>query len=129
MANAYFLVLASLQTIPEITNTFGVPTILLPLSVVVIVDAVFAVLEVRAVVNVVAFFTIISFRLVYAVQLNKTNLRRMAVHAFVSRFWIVLVFAPAESEKSRTLDSLGIFWASIQLSAPFGHRSHSVGFF
>lgn len=47
MANAYFLVLASLQTIPEITNTFRVPTILLPLSVVVIVDAVFAILEVR----------------------------------------------------------------------------------
>ncbi|CAN0494049.1 unnamed protein product [Ectocarpus sp. 12 AP-2014] len=45
MANAYFLVLASLQTIPEITNTFRVPTILLPLSVVVIVDAVFAILE------------------------------------------------------------------------------------
>lgn len=49
MANAYFLVLASLQTVPEITNTFRVPTILLPLSVVVIVDAVFAILEVREV--------------------------------------------------------------------------------
>lgn len=48
MANAYFLVLASLQTIPQITNTFGVPTILLPLSVVVIADAIFAILEVRA---------------------------------------------------------------------------------
>lgn len=46
MANVYFLVLASLQTIPEITNTFRVPTILLPLSLVVIVDAVFAILEV-----------------------------------------------------------------------------------
>lgn len=46
MANAYFLVLASLQTIPEISNTYNVPTILLPLSVVVIVDAVFAILEV-----------------------------------------------------------------------------------
>ena len=48
MANAYFLVLASLQTIPEITNTFRVPTILMPLSIVVIVDAVFAILEARA---------------------------------------------------------------------------------
>lgn len=46
MANVYFLVLASLQTVPEITNTFRVPTILLPLSLVVIVDAVFAILEV-----------------------------------------------------------------------------------
>lgn len=46
MANAYFLVLASLQTIPAITNTFGVPTILLPLSIVIIVDAFFAIIEV-----------------------------------------------------------------------------------
>lgn len=46
MANAYFLVLASLQTIPEITNTFRVPTILLPLSAVIIVDAFFAIVEV-----------------------------------------------------------------------------------
>lgn len=46
MANAYFLVLASLQTIPAITNTFGMPTILLPLSVVIIVDAFFAIIEV-----------------------------------------------------------------------------------
>lgn len=46
MANVYFLVLASLQTVPAITNTFQVPTILLPLSAVVIVDAIFAIIEV-----------------------------------------------------------------------------------
>ncbi|CAM9633123.1 unnamed protein product, partial [Discosporangium mesarthrocarpum] len=47
MANVYFLVLAALQTIPSITNTLGVPTILLPLCIVVIVDGVFAILEAR----------------------------------------------------------------------------------
>lgn len=47
MANVYFLVLASLQTIQEISNTFGMPTILLPLSIVVLIDAVFAILEAR----------------------------------------------------------------------------------
>ena len=45
MANVYFLVLASLQTIRAISNTFGVPTILVPLSIVVMVDALFAILE------------------------------------------------------------------------------------
>ncbi|CAM9414176.1 unnamed protein product [Choristocarpus tenellus] len=45
VANVYFLVLAALQTVPSISNTFGVPTILLPLSIVVIVDGVFAILE------------------------------------------------------------------------------------
>lgn len=47
MANVYFLVLAALQTIREISNTFGVPTILIPLSIVVLIDAVFAILEAR----------------------------------------------------------------------------------
>lgn len=47
MANVYFLVLASLQTIQEISNTFGIPTILVPLSIVVLIDAVFAILEAR----------------------------------------------------------------------------------
>lgn len=47
VANAYFLVMAALQTVPAITNTFGMPTILFPLSIVVAVDAVFAILEVR----------------------------------------------------------------------------------
>ena len=45
IANCYFLILAILQTIPQITNTDGYPTVLLPLSFVVIVDAIFAALE------------------------------------------------------------------------------------
>jgi len=47
MANLYFLLLSVFQCVPQISNTFGVPTILLPLSFVILVDAVFAALEVR----------------------------------------------------------------------------------
>lgn len=45
IANCYFLILAVLQTVPQITNTEGYPTVLLPLSFVVIVDALFAAIE------------------------------------------------------------------------------------
>lgn len=45
LANCYFLILAILQTIPQITNTDGLPTVLFPLSFVVIVDGIFAALE------------------------------------------------------------------------------------
>lgn len=45
MANVYFLIVACLQTVPQITNTFGIPTTLMPLTFVVVVDAVFAILE------------------------------------------------------------------------------------
>lgn len=44
-ANCYFLFIAALQTIPEITNTAGYPTVLLPLIFVVLVDAIFAAME------------------------------------------------------------------------------------
>lgn len=47
MANLYFLLLSIFQCVPQISNTLGVPTILLPLSFVIFVDAVFAALEVR----------------------------------------------------------------------------------
>ena len=47
MANLYFLLLSVFQCVPQISNTFGVPTILLPLSFVILVDAVFAALEVN----------------------------------------------------------------------------------
>jgi magnesium-transporting ATPase (P-type) len=45
VANVYFLVIACLQCISDISNTNGLPTFLLPLSVVVAINAVFAALE------------------------------------------------------------------------------------
>lgn len=45
VANCYFLLVASLQTIPQISNTFGYPTTLIPLICVVIVDGIFAAVE------------------------------------------------------------------------------------
>jgi phospholipid-transporting ATPase len=45
IANCYFLILAILQTIPQITNTDGYPTVLLPLTFVVLVDGIFAAIE------------------------------------------------------------------------------------
>ncbi|CAB1098406.1 unnamed protein product [Ectocarpus sp. CCAP 1310/34] len=41
IANVYFLFIAALQVIPSITNTFGIPLMLLPLFFVVCVDAIF----------------------------------------------------------------------------------------
>lgn len=40
LANVYFLIVAVLQSIPEISNSDGIPNILLPLSLVVLVSAV-----------------------------------------------------------------------------------------
>jgi phospholipid-translocating P-type ATPase (flippase) len=48
MANVYFLLVAVLQTIPAISNTFGIPTTLMPLLFVVLVDGIFAFIEDRA---------------------------------------------------------------------------------
>lgn len=45
LANIYFLIISCLQCVPVISNTSGVPTTLIPLSIVVFVDAVFQVLE------------------------------------------------------------------------------------
>jgi phospholipid-transporting ATPase len=45
VANCYFLLVSILQTIPQISNTFGLPTTLIPLICVVVVDGVFAILE------------------------------------------------------------------------------------
>jgi len=45
IANVYFLFIAVLQVIPSITNTFGIPMMLLPLLFVVMVDAVFMIIE------------------------------------------------------------------------------------
>lgn len=45
LANCYFLVIAGLQCIPFVSNTGGVPTTLLPLIVVVLVDAIFQIFE------------------------------------------------------------------------------------
>eukprot|EP01041_Mallomonas_annulata_P003040 gene3040-5957_t len=45
IANCYFLAVAALQVVPQISNTNGYPTVLLPLMFVVIVDGLFAVLE------------------------------------------------------------------------------------
>lgn len=45
IANCYFLMVAALQCIPEISNTGGYPTYLIPLSVVVTVSAISQILE------------------------------------------------------------------------------------
>jgi magnesium-transporting ATPase (P-type) len=45
VANCYFLMVASLQCIPAISNTFGYPTTLIPLICVVLVDGIFAAFE------------------------------------------------------------------------------------
>lgn len=45
IANCYFLTIAILQTIPAITNTNGLPTTLIPLIIVVLIDGIFQVLE------------------------------------------------------------------------------------
>jgi magnesium-transporting ATPase (P-type) len=45
IANCYFLLVSALQCIPAISNTFGVPTTLIPLIFVILVDGVFAFIE------------------------------------------------------------------------------------
>ena len=45
IANCYFLVIAGMQCIPAITNTSGYPTVLLPLSLVLIISGVFKGME------------------------------------------------------------------------------------
>lgn len=45
IANCYFLLIAALQCIPAITNTNGYPTTLLPLTLVVLIDAFFQIIE------------------------------------------------------------------------------------
>ncbi len=45
VANCYFLAISGMQCLPAITNTGGYPTTLVPLSIVVTVDAVFQILE------------------------------------------------------------------------------------
>ncbi len=45
VANVYFLIIAALQMIPQISNTNGLPTFLLPLSIVVAINAAFAAVE------------------------------------------------------------------------------------
>ena len=45
VANAYFLVIAALQAVPWISNTNGLPTFLLPLSVVVFINGAFQAIE------------------------------------------------------------------------------------
>ena len=47
LANIYFLIVAVLQSIPEISNSDGIPNILLPLSLVLTVSAVRDILEDR----------------------------------------------------------------------------------
>lgn len=45
VANCYFLMISCLQTVPAISNTNGIPTFLLPLTFVVMVDALFQIIE------------------------------------------------------------------------------------
>lgn len=47
-ANCYFLMIAILQCVPAISNTAGIPTVLLPLLFVVLVDGIFQIIEDRA---------------------------------------------------------------------------------
>jgi magnesium-transporting ATPase (P-type) len=45
VANCYFLMIAILQIIPQISNTNGIPTTLLPLLFIILIDSVFQILE------------------------------------------------------------------------------------
>lgn len=45
VANCYFLMISALQTVPQISNTSGLPTTLIPLLFVVMVDAIFQIFE------------------------------------------------------------------------------------
>lgn len=45
VANCYFLLISAMQCVPQISNTNGIPTTLLPLLLVVVVDALFQILE------------------------------------------------------------------------------------
>lgn len=45
IANCYFLLVSALQCIPAISNTFGIPTTLIPLLFVILVDGIFAIIE------------------------------------------------------------------------------------
>ena len=44
-ANCYFLLISCLQCVPPISNTNGMPTTLIPLLVVILVDAIFQIME------------------------------------------------------------------------------------
>lgn len=45
VANCYFLMIAILQIIPQISNTNGIPTTLLPLLFIILIDSIFQILE------------------------------------------------------------------------------------
>ncbi len=45
ISNCYFLVIAIMQIIPAITNTYGIPIMFAPLSIIVIIDMIFAINE------------------------------------------------------------------------------------
>ncbi len=45
ISNVYFLCIAIMQLIPAITNTFGIPIMLAPLSIIVVIDMIFAITE------------------------------------------------------------------------------------
>mmetsp|Transcript_31689 Transcript_31689/g.43471 ORF Transcript_31689/g.43471 Transcript_31689/m.43471 type:complete len:1213 (+) Transcript_31689:256-3894(+) len=45
IANCYFLVISGLQCIPQISNTGGIPTTLIPLFIVVVIDGIFQIFE------------------------------------------------------------------------------------
>ncbi len=45
ISNVYFLVIAAMQVMPAITNTFGIPIMLAPLSLIVIIDMIFVISE------------------------------------------------------------------------------------
>ena len=45
IANCYFLIICALQCIPEISNTAGIPTTLVPLTFIVIIDGLFCAME------------------------------------------------------------------------------------
>jgi len=45
IANCYFLIISGLQCIPAITNTGGYPTVLIPLSIVLLISGIFKAAE------------------------------------------------------------------------------------
>ena len=44
-ANNFFLVIAIMQALPDISNTYGIPMMLFPLAIIVGIDMMFAIAE------------------------------------------------------------------------------------
>lgn len=59
MANVFFLGIACLQCIPMISNTFGYPTVLIPLSIIVFISGILQIVGIVVIIIVIVTLIII----------------------------------------------------------------------